>query len=111
MVRWLCLVFQPAGGDEAVNVGDERPGHRVHRGRGGVVVAAAAAEDPKLLPARGLLLVGAVDVEVVVLAPPSARRPGRVVNVVADIGDAARSCRPCTSTTRTADGPIGFHTS
>jgi hypothetical protein len=37
--------FQPAGGDEAVDVGDERLGHRVHQRRGGVVVAAMGDEE------------------------------------------------------------------
>ena len=47
-MRWPLAKLhqlQPAGGDEAVDVGDERLGHRVHQRRGGVVVAAVADEE------------------------------------------------------------------
>src|SRR5215218_3035603 len=37
--------LQPARGDEAVDVGDERLGHRIHQRRRGVVVAAVADEE------------------------------------------------------------------
>src|SRR5687768_14791917 len=37
--------LQTAGGDKAVNVSDERFGHRVHQRRGGVVVATVADEE------------------------------------------------------------------
>jgi hypothetical protein len=36
--------FQPARGDETVNIGDERLGHRVHQRRRGVMKTAVADE-------------------------------------------------------------------
>jgi hypothetical protein len=38
--------LQATRGDETVNVGNERLGHRVHQRRGGVVVTAVADEKP-----------------------------------------------------------------
>ena len=47
-LRWPLAKLhqlQPAGGDEAVDVGDERLGHRIHQRGGGVVVAAVTDEE------------------------------------------------------------------
>ena len=86
-LRWPLAKLhqlQAAGGDEAVDVGDERLGHRVHQRRGGVVVAAVADEEA-LHPAA----VGQPGLPHVEIHPVDRLHLEDHV-IVEDIGDAAR---------------------
>jgi hypothetical protein len=76
--------FQTAGGDEAVDVGDERLGHRVHQRGRGVVVAAMADEEALHPTAVGQPWLPHVEIH------PVDRFHLEHNMIVEDIGDAAR---------------------
>jgi hypothetical protein len=76
--------LQAAGGDEAVDVSDERLGHRVHQGGRGVVVAAVADEEALYPAAVGQPRLPDVEIH------PVDRLHLEDDVIVEDIGDAAR---------------------
>jgi hypothetical protein len=80
--------FQAAGGDEAVDVSDERLGHRVHQRGRGVVVAAVADEEALHPTAVGQPGLPHIQVH------PVDRLHLEHHMIVEDIGDAARYGHP-----------------